>query len=150
VRSGAITSALVAKLLADAPLMALVPDGVFRSVAGASMAHGGSPTRFVIVSLVIGVNVREFQRVAFQNVLYLVEARMKSGSGGNVLDAAEAIDAVLNPQPPYPPATLLVPGYKTMALYQDEPTEHTEFDDRDPSIYWQRAGGRYRVWAALS
>jgi hypothetical protein len=144
VRSSAITSALIAKLLADATLMALVPDGVFKSVAGKSLVTGGNSTRFVIVSPIISTNTRVFNRRAFQEALYLVEARMFAG--GNVNDAAARIDELLDPQPPLPPATLTIPGYGLMALYQDEATDDVEVDDTDPSKYWNRAGGRYGVW----
>jgi hypothetical protein len=147
----AITSALITKLLANPALMALTPDGVFKDVAGASMAAGSSrPTRFVIVSLVIARQVRVFQKRAFVEALYLVEARMRTigGAAANVTAAADAIDVLLDPQPPAGPATLTIPGFALMAMYQDEATEQTEFDDADPSIQWHRCGGRYRIWAA--
>lgn len=147
-RSSAITSALINKLLADATLMALTPDGVFRDVATKSMATGGSPSRFVIVSLVHATNTRVFGRRAFQDALYLVEARMLSTADGDVHAAAARIDALLDPQPPLPPATITIPGYGLMACYQEEPTELTEFDDADRSIVWNRNGGQYRLWAA--
>ena len=148
-RSTAITSALINKLRADAELTALAPDGVFNNVAGASMAAtGGTAKRFVIVSFIVGTNARVFRRRAYTDALYLVEARMLSTAGGDVNAAAARIDELLDPQPPDPPATLTIPGFALMALYQDEPTESTEFDDADRSIQWHRGGGRYHVWAA--
>jgi hypothetical protein len=150
-RSSAITVALINKLLADAALMALTPDGVFKDVAGASMADGGSPKRFVIVSLVTSADRWEFRRRAFEDALYLVEARMLSSvPGANVEAAGERIDALLDPQPPQPPATLTVPGYGLMDLARDEAVESTEFDDGDASIQWNRCGGRYRVKVATT
>lgn len=146
-RSAAITNALIAFLLADAELMALTPDGVFKSVAGRSMATGGNAERFVIVSLVTSTNTRVFNRRGFQEALYLVEARMLSTAGGQVNDAAARIDDLLDPQPPAPPVTLTIPGYGLMACYQDEAVEAVEFDDLDPSIRWDRAGGRYGLWS---
>lgn len=143
----AITNALIAYLLADAALMALVPDGVFKSVAGASLATGGNATRFVIVSLIDGHNTRVFGRRAFREALYLVEARMLSTTGGNVDAAAARIDAVLDPQPPASPVELTIPGWGLMACYQDEAIESIEVDEDDPSIRWDRAGGRYGVWS---
>jgi hypothetical protein len=152
VRNSAITSALINALLADAALMALTPDGVFFSVAGASMANGGSAKRFVIVALIVGVQVRMFEGRAFNEVLYLVEARILASSGTNAPavahDAAARIDAILDPQPPLPPATLTIPGFTLKALYQEEPTEDIEFDEADTAIQWIRNGGRYRLWAA--
>lgn len=151
-RSSAIANALIDKLLADPALMALTPDGVFYGVAGASKATGGTAKRFVIVSLVVGRNVLVFGRRSHQDMLFLVEARILSssvpGALGKVHDAAERIDALLDPQPPDPPATLTIPGYTLMGLSQDEPTDDIEFEDADASIQWNRSGGRYRVWAA--
>jgi hypothetical protein len=152
-RSSAISSALITKLLADATLMALTPDGVFYGVAGPSMAVAGATAkRFVIVSLVTCENVPVFGRRSHQHALYLVEARILSSSVANALtrvhDAAERIDALLDPQPPAAPATLTIPGYTLMGLSQNEPTEDIEFDDADASIQWNRCGGRYDVWAA--
>lgn len=150
-RSSAITNALIAYLLADAELMALTPDGVFKKVAGASMATGGSSKRFVIVSLITSTNTRVFKRRAFQEALYLVEARMLSTptapTAALVNDAAARIDELLDPQPSAGPPTLTIPDYSLMALFQDEATEDVEFDDQDPSIRWDRAGGRYGVWS---
>jgi hypothetical protein len=152
VRSSAISSALINKLEADPTLMALTPDGVFYGVAGASRVTGGTAKRFVIVSLVIGTNVLEFSQRSKQEALYLVEARVRSDSVANpitrVHDAAERIDALLDPQPPAAPATLTIPGYHLMGMYQEEPTEDIEFDEGDASIQWDRCGGRYRIWAA--
>lgn len=150
--SSAVTSALINKLLADGPLMALAPDGVFKDVAGASMANGLNPTRFVIVSRVPGGrDVWEFGRRAFEDGLYLVEARMLSSvAGANVEAAAARIDALLDPQPPQPPATLTVAGYGLMEIVREEPIESTEFDDVDSSIQWNRCGGRYRVMVATT
>ena len=147
-RSSAITSALITKLLADSALLALAPDGVFRDVAGASMATGGSAKRFVIVSFVMGINTLAFQQRSHQQALYLVEARMLSTAGGDANAAAARIDELLDPQPPAPRPTLTIPGYRLMAMYQEEPTEQTEFDEADASLHWNRVGGRYRVWAA--
>jgi hypothetical protein len=147
--SSAITSALIAKLLARPTLMTLTPDGVFFNIAGASMATGGPCTRFVIVSLVLSLDEWTFPRRAFEDALYLVEARVLSTSGGNAHAAAAEIDAELDPQPPDPPATLTVPGYGLMGMAREEATEAIEFDDVDPSIQWTRCGGRYRVQCAV-
>lgn len=150
-RPTAITSALVNFLWADAALKALVPDGVFKSVAGPSMnpaTPGAKAKRFVVVQLMAGHNVRVFEGRGRLQALYLVEARMLSTAGGDVNAAAARIDDLLDPPPPAPPATLTIPGWGVLGLYQDEPTEETEFDDVDTSIRWDRAGGRYGVWAA--
>ena len=154
-RSSAISNALISKLLADTALMALVPDGVFYGVAGPSLATGGTAKRYVIVALIPGSShVQVFSRRAYQDALYLVEARILSTSVANPLarvhDAAERIDALLDPQPPAAPPTLTVAGYTLMTMYQDEPTEDIEFDAPDPSIQWDRCGGRYRVQCSVT
>jgi hypothetical protein len=153
-RSSAIRSALINKLLADATLMALTPDGVFGDVAGASLVTGGTAKRFVIVSLVTAIDEWEFQRRAFEDGLYLVEARILSssvaGALGKVHDAAERIDVLLDPQPPAAPATLTVAGYGLMELAREEPLEMTEFDEADASILWHRCGGHYRLQMSVT
>lgn len=145
--SSAITNALIAYLLADATLMALVPDGVFKAIAGDSFVAGRNATRFVIVSLITSTNRRVFGKRGFQEALYLVEARMLSTTGGDVNAAAARIDQLLDPQPPASPAEFTIPGYGLMAIYQDEALDTVEFDDQDRSIRWDRAGGRYGVWS---
>jgi len=151
-RSSAITIALINKLLGDAALMALTPDGVFFKVATKSMVTGGNCSRFVIVSLVLATDTPIFNARGFEDALYLVEARVLSSSVAHPLtvahDAAERIDALLDPQPPAAPATLTIPGYGLMALAREEATEDIEFDDVDESIQWNRCGGHYHLWAA--
>lgn len=143
-----ITIALINFLLADTALRALAPDGVFKDVASASMLTGGAATRFVIVSFVAGSARRVFGSRGVLRGLYLVEARMLSKSHGDLAGAAARIDALLDPQPPAAPATFAIPGYTLIASALDEPTEHTEFDEADSSIHWNRGGGRYALWTA--
>jgi hypothetical protein len=80
---------------------------------------------------------------AFEDALYLVEARALSTSGGNVKDAAARIDALLEN------GTLAVAGYKVMVIQREERVRITEVDDVDQSIRWQRRGGRYRVMTSV-
>jgi hypothetical protein len=135
--SSDVDNALVAKLGADSTLLALMPNGVYWDEA-----PQGS-TRFVIVSLVDERDTAMFGSRAFEDALYLVEARALSTSGGNVKDAAARIDALLEN------ATLAVAGYKLMVIQREERVRVTEVDDVDRSIRWQRRGGRYRVMTSV-
>jgi hypothetical protein len=135
--SSDVDNALVAKLGADSALLALMPNGVYWDEA-----PQGS-TRFVIVSLVDERDEAMFGARAFEDALYLVEARALSTSGGNVKDAAARIDALLEN------ATLAVAGYKVMVIQREERVRITEVDDVDQSIRWQRRGGRYRVMTSV-
>lgn len=139
----AISNAVIAKLGADATLLALMPNGVYR----AESPKGSQ--RFVIVSQVSAVNEYELDgRLSFTDALYLVEARALSTSGGDVHSAAVRIDALLNPQPPAAPATLTVAGWTLVDLTCEEPVEAVEVDAVDPSIRWFRRGGMYRIQMA--
>lgn len=135
--SSAIGNALIAKLGAYSPLLALMPNGVYKNVPPPGA------TRFVIVSLVASFDTDVFMRRAFEESLYDVEARALVGSGGDVAAAARVIDDLLAPQ--NVPAELTVPGYQLMEIARQEFLEDEEVDDRDESIRWKRRGGRYRV-----
>jgi len=137
--SSVIDNALVAKLLADATLMALVPDGVFIDEAGASMATGGTPTRFVLVSLVDENDVPMFNARAYEDALFMVKAVMLSSAGGDVKAAAARIDTLLEQ------GTLTATGYSLMAMRRESRIRFIEPDDNDPSIRWFHRGGRYQV-----
>jgi len=145
--SSDIDNALVAKLLADATLMLLTPDGVFLDEAGASMVTGGNATRFVIVSLVEEHDEAVFGRRAIEDALYLVEARLLSTTAGataNGKAAGARIDALLEDQP------LTVAGYTWMTTHREaRSTPRVEVDDADPTIRWYRRGGHYRVQHSL-
>jgi hypothetical protein len=132
--SSDIDNALVAKLGADATLLALVPNGVYIDEAPAGA------TRFVIVSLVDEADVGRFGGRAIEDALYQVEARMLSTvAGANVKAAAARIDALLEQ------GTLTVSGYSLMALFRESRIRLTEVDAADPTIRWYRRGGNYRL-----
>jgi hypothetical protein len=132
--SSDIDNALVAKLGADATLLALVPNGVYLDEAPPGA------TRFVIVSLVDEADAGRFGGRAIEDALYLVEARMLSTvAGANVKAAAARIDVLLEQ------GTLTVSGYSLMALFRESRIRLTEVDGADPSIRWLRRGGNYRL-----
>jgi hypothetical protein len=133
--SSAILNALIAKLGGDTALLALMPNGVYEDIAPPDA------TRFVIVSLIVEIDVAVFGGRAFEDGLYLVEARARSGSNGDVRAAASRIDALLED------GTLTVSGYGVM--HREEFIRGIERDDVDASIVWKRRGGRYRVQMVL-
>jgi len=138
--SSRITVALLSKLQQDAALLALMPDN-----AWLAQAPPGKQ-RFVVLQLLESGDRRGFGGRAWEAPLYAIEARALTTSPGNVHAAFARIDALLDPQPPLPPATLDIPGYRTRALYREAYIEGVEVDEIDPSIRWNRCGGHYRVW----
>ena len=136
--SADIDNALVAKLGADATLLALCPNGVY-----VDEAPSGS-TRFVIVSLVDEQDEAVFGGRAIEDAVFQVEARMLSTvAGANPKAAAARIDALLEGQP------LTVAGYSWMTLHRESRIRTTEVDEADPSIRWYRRGGNYRLMMSL-
>jgi hypothetical protein len=133
--SSDIDQAIIAKLGADATLLALTPNGVYWDEA-----PQGS-TRFVIVSLITEFDEAVFDTGrAIEDALYLVEARMLSTvPGANIKAAAARIDALLED------GVITVNGYTQMVMHREERVRLTEVDDIDSSIRWLRRGGRYRV-----
>lgn len=140
--SSLIGNAIVTKLGADATLLSYVPNGVYFDLAGENM------TRFVVVSLASASDDQMLGARASEDAVYLVEARIRGDTVAERTAAREAaarIDALLDPQPPNPPATLAVTGYALMTIYREEPIRLTERDDVDATILWHRRGGQYRV-----
>jgi len=131
--SSAIDAAILAKLVNDATLASLLPDGVWMDEASQ-----GS-TRFVIVSLVQEFDQGVFGGRAIEDAVYLVKAVEKSASGVNIKAAAARIDVLLEDQ------SLSATGYTWMSTVREERVRFTEVDEIDPSIRWQHRGGRYRI-----
>lgn len=134
--SSQIGLAIVNKLRGDVTLAGLT--------GGIWLDKGPTGSRqHVIVSLAVGLDIRMFGARAFEEPLYLVKAVEHSSVTPHHIDAAAArIDALLD----Y--GTLTITGYAFKAMFRDEPVAYTENDDRDPSISWIHAGGRYQVIAA--
>jgi hypothetical protein len=138
--SSDIDNALIAKLGADATLLALVPNGVYWGEAPPNS------TRFVIVSLVEEIDYQQFGSRSHEETLYAVEARMLStvATGANIKAAAARIDVLLENQP------LTIPGYSHMTTFRDSRIRlDPEVDENDSTIRWYRRGGNYRVVASL-
>ncbi len=131
--SSEVDAALSAKLLADATLMALMPDGVYFDVAAKSA------TRFVLISMVTEEDAYVFDGPLWENFTYLVKAVAQSTTGADVKTAAARINTLLNG------GTLAPTGYGLMRMQREERIRYTEVDDQDNDIRWQHRGGRYNV-----
>lgn len=137
--SSAIDNALVAKLLNDATLRGLMPDGVFFDEANPGAK------RFVIVSIVEAHDGAVFGGRAYEDVLYLVKSVALSTAFGDTKAAAARIDALLDDQD-----LTIGDGYQLIMMYRDSPVRYTEVDDVDRSLRWQHRGGRYQVMASVA
>jgi hypothetical protein len=135
--SSDIDNALIAKLGADATLLALVPNGIYWGEAPPNS------TRFVVVSMATQEDAQMFGGRAFEDGLYLVKAVMLSTAGGDIKAAAARIDVLLDQQP------LTVSGYTVTMVQRESRERQTEVDVVDASIRWFHRGGMYRVIASL-
>lgn len=131
--SSLIDAALLARLVGDATLSAILTDGVYFDEA----KQGAQ--RFAIVSLVDEADESVFGGRAIESALYLVKAVILSTTGADVKTAAARIDTLLEDQP------LTAAGYTGMTVFRESRIRTTEVDDADPSIRWQHRGGHYRV-----
>lgn len=133
--SSDIDQAIVAKLSADATLLALMPHGTYVDEAPA-----GS-TKFVIVSLITQHDEPRFGGRLYEDALYLVKAvELKPASGaGDIKAAAARIDTLLDG------GTLTATGYTLMLMQRESRVRITEVDDQDTTIRWSHRGGQYRV-----
>lgn len=134
--TSAIQSALLSLLGSDPELLALMPNGVYWGLPPPNS------TRFVIVSLIDGVDDRRFEGRSHEDGLYLVKAVGLSKAGQPPPDlrgAAHRIDELLEG------ATLTAAGYTTMAVQREQPIRTEELDELDPSVRWLHRGGQYRV-----
>jgi len=139
--SEAIERALAARLGADATLLALCPNNVYLDEAPPGM------TRFVIVSLVDEADEPRFGGRAYEDALYLVEARLLSttaNADANCRAAAARIDVLLEDQ------TFTAAGYTWMTCHREGRVRLTEVDAVDPSVRWYRRGGNYRVQMSVT
>lgn len=135
--SSVIDAAILARLVNDATLQALLPDGVWFDEAAQGKKH------FVVVSLIDAVDEGVFGGRAIEDALYLIEARDQNASSITARAAAARIDALFEDQP------LTATGYNWMTTHREERIVGVEVDGVDPSIRWQRHGGRYRVQFSL-
>ena len=134
---GDIDAALIALLEADAPLRALLPDGVSFDKARQNSQ------RFVVVSLVMEDDIPEFGRCAYEDALYLVKAVALGTDGATAELGAARIHELLEDQP------LTVEGYGWMTMHRESRVRLKEPDAVDAALVWQHFGGNYRVQMAV-
>jgi hypothetical protein len=132
----AIYTALAAKALADAPLMALMPDGVYRDIAASGK------TRFIIISKASDFRAYMFGGVAYEEVTYLVKAVEFGTSGTNAANAAARILTLLQD------GTLTITGYTLMRMQLAEDggmVEYVEPDEANLDARWQHRGWNFDI-----
>lgn len=123
--SSNLDDAIVAKLLADAPLTALATGGVAWDIA----PQGA--TAFVIVSLIGGPDTQMFSGRAFEEPTYLVKFVEKNTSLTNAKNAAARIDTVLDG------TTLTASGYGPVTMQRTERVKYKDVDESNASwIHW--------------
>lgn len=138
--SSDIDQALLAKLGADATLLALMPNNVHWDMAPQNS------TRYVLVSLLDEADVQKFGGRSHEDALYLVKAvgrYIVNTTPPDVKAAAARIDVLLDGQ------TLTVSGYTTMVMVRETRIRYTEVDEVDPTVRWLHRGGQYRVAMSL-
>lgn len=134
--SGAVDDAILAILNADAPLRALLPDGVYFDVA-----PPGS-TGYAIIAIVAHADVAVFGRRAGEEYRLLVLSTTLDRSASR--PAAERIDGLLED------AAIAIDGFTLDAIHRDDRVRDREVDVTDPALVWHHRGGEYRVVVALA
>ena len=131
--SSNVDAAVVGRLLNDAPLMSLMPDGVYwdLGVQGA--------IRFVVVSQAFHRDVPMQGGTAYEEFTYVVQAVELAKSGANIQAAAARINALLHD------ATFTITGYDLMCSQRIERLRVVIPDAEDPDKRWQYLGGSYQV-----
>jgi hypothetical protein len=132
--SAAIDVALMDLLEADATLLSILPDGVWKALPPQEAK------RFVVISLMDHADVSVYGGLGYVSCLYMVKAVAPSALLTNMRAAEARLYELLNE------GTLAVPGF--MAMFREERIDQTERDDLDKSIRWFHRGGYYRVQVA--
>jgi hypothetical protein len=135
--SADVDGSVVTRLLNDAQLMSLCPDGVFFG-----LARQGAQA-FVVLDLVTHSDVYEFQDVATEIFTYQINAVALNTSGADVVGAAVRIDQLLQDQ-----TWSIANYYMTDVCKRLEYVRLAILDPDNTSVRWQQRGGRYVVKAA--
>lgn len=133
--SSAIDYAVFAALRADATLMAMVPDGVFRDEAPQGK------TKFIVVATPSSEDVPMLGGTAFENQTYLVKAVLKEQTVVNADAAAARIKTDLE-------AMTAAAGYGGVTAQRTERVAYAEIDPDDADARWQHRGGLYELTVA--
>ena len=132
----AVDDAIIAKLVNDSTLMAILTDGVWVDAAKVGAQ------RFAIVSLITHEDGYSFGASAFERSTYLVKAVTLGASGADVKTAAARIQTLLQD------VMLTITGYAHSLTNRIERVRYTEVDEVDRSIRWQHRGARYEVFVS--
>lgn len=131
-----IYAVIALRMTSDAPLTALLPDGVFRDVAPAGV------TRAVIISKQADGRAYMFNATAYEEFTYMVKAVHKSTIGTTANQAAARIKALLHEQ------VFAINGYTLMNCQVAEDNARVEFVEVDPDdsdARWQHRGWLFDV-----
>jgi N-acetylneuraminic acid mutarotase len=135
--SSAIDNALIAKLGADAALLALMPNGVYYGL--------GPPgaTRYVTVTIDQQTDVPAFGGRVQEDTQYRIVASGLSTANPDCQGAALRIDELLEDQP------FAVDQFTFATMYRVRRIRETRPDLTNPSVRWHLRGGVYRVVFAV-
>jgi hypothetical protein len=134
-----INQAVLGLLQNDAPLQALLPDGIWWDLAPQGK------TRFGIVTLYDHEDTGGLDdRDLYERLWYLIKATIRGADPDPALDAAERIHAILHRAN----LDLTAAGYTCMACLRERYHHVTEPDPVDKTIRWHWAGGRYVMYAS--
>jgi Protein of unknown function (DUF3168) len=131
-----VDAAVVTRLLTDATLTTLMPDGVYWDVPPINKR------RFVVVSLEVHEDAYQFGGSAYERMTYLIKAVEDQAAGANVKAAAQRIHVLLQD------ATFTIPGYSLMKCQRSERIRVTEADEQNSERRWQQRGGLYELWVS--
>lgn len=134
--SAEVDEAVIGRLVGDATLSSLMPDGVYFGVAKKSA------TRFVVVEQLTHDDNYMLGGEAYERFEYLVKAVEKNLSGLNVDNAAARIQTLLQDAP------LTVTGYTLMRIQRTERVRYTEPDADNADARWQHSGGRFEAYVS--
>ncbi len=134
--SSDVDAAIIAKLVGDATLMAILTDGVWVDVAASGK------TRHCVVSQVAHHDEYVFDGRVVETFLYLIKAVIQTTSGADPKAAAARIDVLLQDVP------LTMTGYGHLLTRREERVRYTEVDEANPDLRWSHRGGRYQVVVA--
>lgn len=129
-----VDNALLAKLGADAPLLAFCPNGVYYGVAPENA------TRYVLVYRFDGSHEETFdQPIAQMELIYLVKVVMAKSANGDMVGATQRVQDLLLRQP------LPVAGAVASTHLAEDYGEvrSVEQDQVDPSILYFHDGDYY-------
>ena len=132
--SSLVDDAVVQRLVNDATLQGLMPDGVYFNVARKDA------TRFVVLEVSGHADTYGFNFEAWQVFRYLIKAVALNSNGSDVAAAADRINVLLQDAMDLP-----IAGYQVMRSQRTQYVRYLDVDPENPSIRWQYRGGFYEV-----